>query len=318
MSMESESIETRGRTAEEAIRAALTRLGVTRDDVEIEVLAEGRAGVFGVGSQEARVRVTVISDYYDDEDENIGNRRDPDEIAVDEDEDDEEEEELQPGVLRPSASVEEYDEDEEEDELQPGALRPSASVEEYDEDEEEEAEEAAVVTAESTELARETLEHMLDLLDFPNIVTVRGVQRDRGKATILLDVAGEDVGLIIGRHGETLSSLQFLLNACLGKRLPRDTRVVIDIEHYRERREQSLKAIAMRAADRARRERHPVTLQPMPPNERRIIHLTLQASRYVSTESTGEGAERRVVITPKQTAPPPPRRPSYGYQRGMR
>jgi spoIIIJ-associated protein len=296
--MESESIEVRGRTTEEAIRAALTRLGVTRDDVEIEILAEGRAGVFGVGSQEARVRVTVISDdYYDDEDENIGNRRDPDEVAaVDEDED--EEDELQPYALRTSASVEEYDEDEEEDE------------------EDEDA--AAVVTAESTELARETLEHMLDLLDFPNVVTVRGVQRDRGKATILLDVAGEDVGLIIGRHGETLSSLQFLLNACLGKRLPRDTRVVIDIEHYRERREQSLKAIAMRAADRARRERHPVTLQPMPPNERRIIHLTLQASRYVSTESTGEGAERRVVITPKQTAPPPPRRPSYGYQRGMR
>jgi spoIIIJ-associated protein len=147
----------------------------------------------------------------------------------------------------------------------------------------------------------------------------------------LLDVAGDDVGLLIGRHGETLSSLQFLLNACVGKQLPRDTRIVVDVEHYRERREQSLRVIAIRAADRARRERAPVTLLPMPPNERRIIHLALQSSPFVSTESTGEGTERRVVVSPKQGAPqlppspsrsgPPPsapRRPAYRYPRGMR
>ncbi|HZT07433.1 MAG TPA: RNA-binding cell elongation regulator Jag/EloR [Chloroflexota bacterium] len=250
--MSNESIEVHGRTTEEAIRAALDRLGVTRDEVDIEVLSEGRSGVFGVGSQEARVRVTVVGEEYD------------------------------------------YDE-EEEDEFN---------------------REAPQVQDDDAQLARETLERMLDLLDFPNVVTVRGIQQENGKATILLDVAGDDVGLIIGRHGETLSSLQFLLNACLGKRLPRDTRIVVDVEHYRERREQSLRAIAMRAADRARRERRPVTLQPMPPNERRIIHLALQSSRYVSTESTGEGPERRVVISPKQTFVP--RRPNYGYPRGMR
>jgi len=278
--MEPESIEVRGRTTDEAIHAALDRLGVTRDEVEIEVLSEGRSGVFGMGSQEARVRVTVIGeeDYpFEDDDK-------------------------QPPELYREPEVEDDEEDEE------------------DEEEEAEAEEYAQpqLSAEDSELARETLERMLDLLDFPNVVTIRGVQTDRGKATVLLDVAGEDVGLIIGRHGETLSSLQFLLNACLGKRLPRDTRVVIDVEHYRERREQSLKAIAMRAADRVRRDRRPVTLQPMPPNERRIIHLTLQTSHYVSTESTGEGTERRVVVSPKGNAGPPARRPSYGYPRGMR
>ena len=247
--MESQSIETRGRTTEEAIRSALEQLGVSRDDVDIAVLTEGRLGVFGVGAQEARVRVTVIAEDYED--------------------------------------------DEEWDEPQPDALLP---------------------TGEDAEAARAMLEHMLDLLDFPNIVTVRGQQRDRGKTTIQLDVAGDDVGLIIGRHGETLTSLQFLLNACLTKQLPRDTRVVVDIEHYRDRREESLRGIALRAADRAMRDRHPVTLQPMPPAERRIIHVTLQEHRYVSTESTGEGAERRVVVSPKQRTPPP-RRPSYGRSR---
>jgi spoIIIJ-associated protein len=128
--------------------------------------------------------------------------------------------------------------------------------------------------------------------------------------------------MLIGPLGVPLYILLFLLNACLGKRLPRETRIVIDVEHYRERREQALKGIAMRAADRARRERHPITLQPMPPNERRIIHLTLQTSRFVTTESEGEGIERRVVVTPKPGGGPPPRRPSYGsgggYQRGYR
>jgi spoIIIJ-associated protein len=250
------SIEVQARTTDEAIRQALEQLGVSRDEVEIEILDEGRAGVFGVGSHDARVRVTVV-----DEDE--------------------------------------YAEEEEEEEEE----GPYGEAEE--------------ISGEEAELARDTLERMLDLLEFPNVVTVRNVERSRGVTTIALDVTGEDVGLLIGRHGETLMSLQFLVNACLiGKRLPRNTRVAVDVEHYRDRREQSLRGIAMRAADRVRRDRRPMTLQPMPPNERRIIHLTLQSSPYVETESTGEGPERRVVISPKPTAPP--RRPSYGYQRGMR
>lgn len=246
--MRGESIEARGRTSEEAIRLALEQLGATRDEVEVEVLVEGRPGVFGVGAQEAMVRVTVLSEE------------------------------------------EEYEEPE-----------PSRVPE---------------VTNEDAEMARETLERMLDLLDFPNVVTVRGLQRDREITTIRLDVEGDDAGLIIGRRGETLANLQFLLNACLGRQLPRDTRIVIDIEHYRDRREESLRAIALQAADRARRERRPVALQPMPANERRIIHLALQSNRYVSTESTGEGADRRVVISPRSIAPP--RRSAYGYPRGLR
>jgi spoIIIJ-associated protein len=249
--MESQSIEVHARTTDEAIRQALSQLGVSREEVDVEILAEGRSGVFGVGSQDARVRVTVISD---------------------------------------EGEYEDY-----EDEEQP--TWPTIS----DED---------------AESARETLERMLDLLEFPNVVTVRTIERDRGMTNIHLDVAGDDVGLIIGRHGETLASLQFLLNACLSKQLPKGTRVIVDVEHYRDRREQSLRGIALRAADRASRERRPVTLQPMPPNERRIIHLTLQTSPYVTTESTGEGPERRVVITPKPRSPA--RRPSYGYPRSFR
>jgi len=247
--MERESIEIRARTTDEAIRSALEQLGVTREEVDVEVLSEGRSGVFGVGSQEARVRVTVIGDEYEDE-------------------------------------AEEWDEEQPE-----------------------------TTSDEDAAAARDALEHLLDLMEFPNVVTVRDVEHDKGTTTIVLDVAGDDVGLLIGRHGETLSSLQFLMNACMSGQLPRHTRIVVDVEHYRDRREQSLRGIAIRAADRARRDRGPVELQPMPPNERRIIHLTLQSSPYVTTESTGEGPERRVVVTPKPNLPPQ-RRPSYGYRRG--
>ncbi len=279
--MEGGSIEIRGRTVDEAIHAALDQLGVTRDDVEIEILSEGRSGVFGVGSQDARVRVTIIGD---------------EEYA--------EEEEFDEGPSRPAVEREyeagEEEEAEEEEEEEEGAPAYAAA--------------APAVSEEQTEAARDALERMLDLLEFPNLVTVRNVQRDRAMTNVLLDVAGDDVGLLIGRHGETLASLQFLLNACMGQVLPRNTRVIVDVEHYRDRREQSLRGIAMRTADRVRRERHAVTLEPMPPNERRIIHLTLQSNPYVSTESTGEGSERRVVVSPKSG--PPPRRPSYGYRRG--
>lgn len=247
--MENESIEAHGRTTDEAVRAALDQLGVTRDEVEVEVLAEGRSGVFGVGSQEARVRVTLIGDDYDDELED--------------------EEGYSPRIETASGEA---------------------------------------------ETARETLEHILDLLEFPNVVTVGGIEKDRDVTAIHLEVAGEDVGLLIGRHGETLSSVQFLVNACLSRRMPRDMRVIVDIEHYRERREQSLRGIALRTADRVRRDNRAVTLQPMPANERRIIHLTLQSSPHVSTESTGEGLERRVVVSPKQATPS--RHPSLGPPRG--
>jgi len=263
--MESDSIEIRGRTVDEAIHAALDQLGVTRDDVDIEILSEGRSGVFGVGSQEARVRVTVIGEegeYEEEEESEREGEREGEEAGEEED----------------------Y------------PVQPSA------------------VSDEDAETARGTLERMLDLLEFPNLVTVRAVERDRDSTNVVLDVAGDDVGLLIGRHGETLASVQFLLNACLGQTLPRNTRIIVDVEHYRDRREQSLRGIAMRTADLVRRERRAVTLQPMPPNERRIIHLTLQSSPYVSTESTGEGPERRVVVSPK--AGPPPRRANYGYRRG--
>jgi spoIIIJ-associated protein len=305
------SVEVRARTKDEAIRQALDELGVTRDDVVIEVLEEGRSGVFGVGSQDARVRVTILEEeefVEDEEDESRGNRADPI-VAVEDDLDEEEDEdEYQPEPTEVQRA----------DAFHPAARteQPSDEEDEVPEDEEELAEDDDQPRFQEgdAEIARSTLEHMLDSLEFPNVVTVNRIEHEGKVTNVHLDVAAEDVGLMIGRRGETLANLQFLVNACLTSQLGRATRVIVDIEHYRDRREQSLRGIAMRAADRVRRERRPQTLAPMPPNERRVIHLALQDSPYVVTESTGEGMERRVVISPK--GGPPPRRPNYGYRRG--
>lgn len=115
-----------------------------------------------------------------------------------------------------------------------------------------------------------------------------------------LNIVGDDLGILIGRRGETLASLQFITNLILGKRLRRWAKVQLDVEGYRTRREQMLQTLAQRMAARVQETGVPVTLEAMPANERRIVHLTLNNHAYVTTASFGEGDQRRVVISPKR------------------
>ncbi len=115
----------------------------------------------------------------------------------------------------------------------------------------------------------------------------------------IVDIRGEDLGILIGPRGETLNSLQFISRLMAGHELHRRPTYIIDIEGYRERREQALARLAERMADKVIRRGHPLTLEPMPPNDRRIIHITLQEHSKVYTESTGEGKYRKVRIYPK-------------------
>lgn len=115
-----------------------------------------------------------------------------------------------------------------------------------------------------------------------------------------LNVRGEDLGILIGRRGETLSALQFLTNLMLGKKLKRWAKVQIDVEGYRRRRENVLEGLALRMAARVEQTGVPVTLEAMPASERRIIHVTLNDHPSVETESYGEGEERHVVISPRR------------------
>jgi spoIIIJ-associated protein len=119
-----------------------------------------------------------------------------------------------------------------------------------------------------------------------------------GMIQSVLDVDGDDLGLLIGRRGQTLSSLQYLLNLMVSKQTSKKVAFGVDVDGYRRRREETLVSLANRTASRVRGTGRSVTLEPMPPNERRIIHITLQDDPNVMTVSIGEGEGRKVAITP--------------------
>ncbi len=122
---------------------------------------------------------------------------------------------------------------------------------------------------------------------------------DEEPPTIFIDILGKDLGLLIGRRGEHLAHLQYIVNLIANKRLGDYTRVIVDVEAYRTRREESLIALAERVARQVTRSGRPIVLEPMPPNERRVVHMTLRENPSVATESNGEGQDRRITVMPR-------------------
>ncbi len=148
--------------------------------------------------------------------------------------------------------------------------------------------------------AKETLETMLRLMAVEASVTVRAPETPGdgvGLTKAVLDVEGEDLGVLIGRRGSTLGSLQYMVNLIVSRKYQNHAPFAVDVEGYRRRREESLRALAFRMADRVRETGRSVTLEPMPANERRIVHLALAKDPTVGTSSVGEGESRKVAIS---------------------
>ncbi len=217
---ELESLEAKGKNVEEAIENGLIDLEVERREVDVEVLSEGRAGLFGIGGEPARVRLTVVT---------------------------------------------------------------------YEEPE-----------GEVVEFALDTLEELLELMDLDAEVTARAPETPGdgvGLVKAVLDVTGEDMGVLIGRRGGTMASLQYIVNLTVSRKYKGEAPFSVDVEGYRRRREQTLEDMAFRMADRVRESGRPVTLEAMPAYERRIVHLTLSKDPMVGTASVGEGDSRKVRIS---------------------
>jgi len=165
-----------------------------------------------------------------------------------------------------------------------------------------EGEEGELIEDEA-EMAAQMLDHLLELMGVAADVSIRDPETPGdglGMAKAVLDVEGDDLGILIGRRGETLSSLQYLLNLMVSRQLGQHMTFTVDVEGYRQRREKQLNSLAFRMADQVKRTRRPVMLEPMPPNERRIIHLALAEDRQVETSSVGEGDTRKVEISPRR------------------
>lgn len=310
-------VEATGRTVNEAIENALVRLDATREQVDIAILQEGSRGILGIGAEDARVVVTLRASVPTEVDEADVNpiaavvepetvqgtgrgfrparerggsrRRAPAPALADEDDQAAAPAGGRPiGTPRPPSGLDTL----------PGRAVQSlegdlAETEQVDEPDEATAA-LAVASDELVDTAVGVLMELLELLRVEGDVEVRS-----RSYPLTLNVHGDDLGILIGRHGDTLASLQFMVNLIVGRRMGRWTRVVVDVEEYRQRRERTLRDVAARAAERVRRTHQTVTLEPMPSNERRIVHLTLQGDRFVATHSIGEGDGRKVVISPR-------------------
>jgi len=259
-----ESVEVSAKTVDEAIDIALEDLGLKRSQVDIEVLTPGKPGLFGLGGEQARVRVTAL---------------------------------VEP-VRKPA-------EDGEEEAMPEELLGERVEIKDLD--------------AEEVQSAHQFLRELLILMDISADVSVREPETAAdglGRATAVLDVEGEDLGLLIGRRGSTLSALQYFINVLVTRKLSSRVLVTVDVEAYHRRREETLRGLARRMADRVRQSRRPMTLEPMPAAERRIIHIALADDPSVMTASTGFGEDRKVVIRPRGNGGPRHRRDGPGRSPG--
>ena len=152
----------------------------------------------------------------------------------------------------------------------------------------------AILKNDAEDITDEIIQKILSYLDLTG-----EIEKKQMGDVLRLNIIGGDMGILIGKRGQTLDALQFLLSLIYNKKKKDKAKIILDIEGYRERREHSLKEMALKLAEKAKYDRKNVTLDPMMPNERRIIHLTLQNHPDVITFSQGEEPMRRVVISPK-------------------
>ncbi len=168
------------------------------------------------------------------------------------------------------------------------------------------AEQAKPQGADVEKAARDVVEELLRLLgvsaSIETQVRPETAAGEAGEAAVAIsfDIKGEDLGVLIGRRGQTLASLQYVVRLLVGRRTNSWVPIVIDVEGYKQRRYKALETFAKEMAARVKARGAPFTLEPMPPYERRIIHLSLANSPDVVTESIGQGDERKVVIRPKK------------------
>lgn len=152
----------------------------------------------------------------------------------------------------------------------------------------------AILKNDAEDITDEIIQKILSYLDLTG-----EIEKEQDGDVLRLNIIGGDMGILIGKKGQTLDALQFLLSLIYNKKKKDKAKIILDIEGYRQRRERSLKDMAIKLAEKVKYERKNITLDPMMPNERRIIHLTLQNHPDVITFSQGEEPMRRVVISPK-------------------
>ena len=284
------SIRVSAKTLDDAITEALIQLGVTSDRLEYNVIEKGSAGFLGIGMKQAVIEAWKKEDKDEEEflkavEETI--RENPvKEYFVKED--DVKEHQAEEAAKKEEAVREEKTEKEE--------ASANAKEEKSEPVSVKEKELLAKVEDETIRYVEQFVKDTLKAMDMDVEIT-SSIDKD---GALYVDMKGENMGILIGKRGQTLDSLQYLANRVANKHQSGYVRVKLDTENYRARREETLKHLAKNIAHKVKRNRRPVILEPMNPYERRIIHSTLQSDPYVTTHSEGEEPYRKVVVTLKR------------------
>ncbi len=272
------SIRVSAKTVDDAITEALIQLGVTSDRLEYEVIEKGSAGFLGIGMKQAVIEAR--------------RKPEPKEEKVEE-----------PVVEEPVKA-----EPKKVEAVQPQKAAAEKKVDEpqkaaFEKAVEKEVKEEVKKETKLVEVQPQTIEAVEDFLKN----TMKAMDMEVELKTeidqdgaLCVDMSGEHMGILIGKRGQTLDSLQYLANRVANKHQEGYVRVKLDTENYRARREETLRHLAKNIAHKVKRNRRPVALEPMNPYERRIIHSALQSDPYVMTHSEGEEPFRKVVITLKK------------------
>lgn len=319
-------VEKTGKSVDEAVAAALEELKITADEAVIEVLEEGKKGFFGFGRKDARVRVSVKETPAAVE--NIAAHAAPEKTvseaaseavsavkaAAD----------VAAGALAKKAEAVKADAVSAAEDFGKKAADAAEDLSKKAVDAKDDAVDSAIsalnalksehygrergerggrkefreprkyaVNDEAVNAAREFLQKVFNAMRI-EVVMEKFINKYDGSVTLRLH--GADMGILIGKHGQTLDSLQYLTNLVANKNSDERVRVVIDVEDYRDRRIETLTRLARRLADKVKRTGERVALEPMNPHERKIIHMALQRDNRVTTLSEGDDPFRHVVI----------------------
>jgi len=255
-------------STEEAVAKGVSELGLTVNDVEIEVLDEGTKGLFGLGSRQARIRISIKSTTSPE-----SGQSEVEKVATRE----------------AGGSTQIIMEGEPEEEFYPEEPLSSPAVS------------RPIPDDITLHVAKETVSELLEKMKVQAEVTAYLGEADdaHSRIPVRVDIHGNDLSILIGRQAETLNALQYIASLIIGKELGRAITLVIDVEGYRQRREQQIRQLARRMADQAITTKRRQVLEPMPANERRLVHIELRDNPQVATESTGEEPHRKVTIVPK-------------------
>lgn len=263
--MDKRSIQVSGPTVDEAIQRGLAELGLERDRVKVEVIEEGRRGILGIGTRDATVRLEALAPASSP---------------------------TPTPESHPAAKVIPTVEPTIQSQLQdspPGPLTDVTVTGEYE-----------LSPEQIVQTAQQTLSELLGKMGIEAQVVGRlDGESDQDVASVLLDIQGDNLTVLIGHRGKVLNALQYVTRLIVSREVGHWIDLVVDVGMYKQRRASSLHKLAQRMAERVADTHQPVALEPMPPNERREIHIALRNHPEVTTQSVGRGDGRKVTIIPR-------------------